>query len=129
MLFGRNIVRGDNLVIPSYIVPLLIISGHYDVISEKIQKLILSQFFGFWVIFCDKYVLKVFSTVYASKWWVTWPFSHYELENGQFDHFIGDFFPISGLMISLSRNDYNWDQCLLSFNLRYHMRHKLLIHR
>ena len=44
MLFGRNIVRGDNLVIPSYIVPLLIISGHYDVISKKSQKLLILRF-------------------------------------------------------------------------------------
>ena len=75
--------------------------------------------------FRDKYVLIIISTVYAQTWWVTWPFSHYELENGQFDHFIGDFFPISGLIISLSRNIYFWNQWLLDFNLRYRTCHKL----
>ena len=35
MLFGENVVGSDHLVILSYMVPLLIISGHYDVISKK----------------------------------------------------------------------------------------------
>ena len=129
MLFGGYVVRCDHLVILSNMIPLLIISGHYDVISKKIPKIINSTVFGFWVIFCNKYVLIVISIVNASKWWVTWPFSHYEFENDQFDHFIGKLIPISGLIISLSRNDYCWDQWILGFNLRYRTWHKLIIHR
>jgi len=83
------------------------------------QKILISWFLVSELFFRNKYVLIVISFVYASKWWVTWPFSHYELENDQFDHFIGKINPTSGLIISLSRNDYFWDQWLLGFNLRY----------
>ena len=37
------------------------------------------------------YALIVKSFVYAWKWWIVWPFSHYEIDNDQFDHFIGKF--------------------------------------
>ena len=37
MLFGRTIVRGDHLVIPSYMVPLLMISGHYLPTTENLM--------------------------------------------------------------------------------------------
>ena len=129
MLFGGNMVRTDHLVIPSYMVPLLMISGHYDVISKKFQKLLILRFLVSELFFRTKYVSIVISIVFDSKWWVTWPFSPYELKNNQFDHFIGKFIPTSGLMISMSRNEYFWDQCLLGFNLRYRTWHKLIIHR
>ena len=51
MFFGETMVKSDHLVIPTYMVPLLIISGHYDVISKKIQKIINFAVFDFWVIF------------------------------------------------------------------------------
>ena len=129
MLFGGNMVRTDHLVIPSYMVPLLMISGHYDVISKKFQKLLILRFLVSELFFRNKYVLIVISIVFDSKWWVTWLFSPYELKNDQFDHFIGKFIPTSGLMISMSRSEYFWDQYLLGFNLRYRTSHKLIIHR
>ena len=129
MLFGENVVGSDHLVISSYMVPLLIISGHYDVISKKFQKLLILRFLMSDLFFRNKYKPIVISLVYASKWWVTWLFLHNELENDHFDRFIGKYIPTSGLMVNLSRNDYFWYQCLLSFNLRYHTWHKLEIHR
>jgi len=110
-------------------VPLLIISGHYDVISKKSKKLLISQFLVSELFFRDQYVLIVISIEYASKWWVTWPISHNQLENDQFDLSIGKLIPTSGLIISLSRNDYFWDQGFLGFNLRYRTWHELIIHR
>ena len=129
MLFCVNMVRSDHLVILSYMVPLISISGHYDVIWKKIEKLLISRFFVSELFFRNKYKLTVISIVFASKWWVTWPFSHYELENDHFDCFIGKCIPTSGLMINLSLNDYFWDLCLLGFNLRYRTWHNLIIHR
>ena len=129
MLFGENVVGSDHLVISSYMVPLLIISGHYDVISKKFQKLLILRFLVSELFFRNKYVFIVISIIFDSKWWVTWPFSPYELKNNQFDHFIGKFISTSGLMISMSRNEYFWNQCLLGFNLRYHTWHKLIIHK
>ena len=129
MLFGENMVRSDHLVTSSYMVPLLIISGHYDVISKKFQKLLMVVFLISELFFRYKYVTIVISFVYASKLWVTWQLSPYKRENEQFDHFIGKFITTSGLMISMSRNVYFWHQYLLSFNLRYRTWHKLIIHR
>ena len=129
MLFGGNMVRTDHLVIPSYMVPLLMISGHYDVISKKFKKLLILRFLVSELFFRDKYVFIVISIVFDSKWWVTWPFSPYELKNNQFDHFIGKFIPTSGLMISMARNEHFWDQCFLGFNFRYLTWHKLIIQR
>ena len=129
MLFGGNMVRNDCLVIPSYVVPLLSISGHYDVIWKKFEKLLISQFLIFEYFFRNEYKHVVISIVYASKWWVTWPFFHYAIGNDHFDGFIGKFISTSGLMIDLSWHDYFWDHCLLGFNLRYHTWHKVIIHR
>ena len=129
MLFGGNMIGSDRLVIPSYMEPLSITSGHYDVISKKIQKLLISRFSVSKLFFRNKYVLIVISIEYASKWWVTWPFSHNELEDDQFCQFIDKFISTSGLIISLSPIDYFWDKCLLGFNLRYRTWHKLIIHR
>ena len=129
MFFGETRIKSDHLVVPTYMVPLLIIFGHYDVISKKSKKRLISQFLVSELFFRDKYVLIVISIAYASEWWVTWPISHYEFQNDQFDHLIGKLIPTSGLLISLSQNDYFWDHWLLGFNLRYHTWHKLLIHR
>ena len=129
MLFGGNMVRNDFSVIPSYMVPLLSISGHYDVIWKKFEKLLISQFLILEYFFRNEYKHVVISIVYASKWWVTWPFFHYAIGNDHFDGFIGKFISTSGLMIDLSWHDYFWDHCLLGFNLRYHTWHKVIIHR
>ena len=129
MFFGGTMVKSDHLVISTYMVPLLIISGHYDVISKKFQKLLILRFLMSDLFFRNKYKPIVISLVYASKWWVTWLFLHNELENDHFDRFIGKFIPTSGLIISLSRNDYFWNQLLLAFNLRYRTWHKLIINR
>ena len=122
-------VRTDYLVISWYMVALLMISGHYDVISKKIQKLLILWFLVSELFFRNKYVLIVISIVFDSKWWVMWPFSPYQLKNEHFDHFIGKFIPTSGLIIILSQDDYFWDQYLLSFNLRYRTWPKTIIHR
>ena len=129
MVFGGNMVRCDHSVISSNMVPLLIISGHYDVISKKFHKLLILRCLVSEIFFRNRYVLIVISIANASKWWVTWPFSPYGLKNDQFGHFIGKFIPTSGLMIDLPWHDYFWDQCLLGFNLRYHTCHKLIINR
>ena len=129
MLFDGNVVRSHHWDILSHMASLLIISGHYDVISKKFQKLLILRFLVSDLFFHYKYKLINMSFVYASKWRVMWPFLHNELENDHFDRFIGKFIPTSGLMINLSRNDYFWYQCLLGFNLRYHTWHKLEIHR
>ena len=44
MFFDGNVVRSGHLVLLSYMVPLSIISGHYDVISKKFKKLLISRF-------------------------------------------------------------------------------------
>ena len=129
MLFDDNVVRSDHWVILSHMVPLLIISGHYDVISKKFQKILILRFLVSDLFFRKKYKIIVISFVYASKWWVMWPFLHYELENDHFVPFIGKFIQTSGLMINSSRNDYFWYQWLLGFNLRYHTWHEIVFHR
>ena len=85
VFFGETMVTSDHLVIPTYMVSLLIISGHHDVISKKSKKLLILQFLVSELIFRDQYVLIVISIEYAPKWWVTWPISHNQLENDQFD--------------------------------------------
>ena len=97
--------------------------------QKKSKKLLISQFLISELFFRDQYVLIVISIEYASKWWVTWPISHNQLENDQFDLSIGKLIPTSGLIISLSRNNYFWDQGFLGFNLRYRTWHELIIHR
>ena len=44
MLFDGNVVRSEYSVILSHMEPLLIISGHYDVISKKLKKLLILRF-------------------------------------------------------------------------------------
>ena len=67
MLFGGIVVRSDHWVILSYMGPLLIISGTYDVISKKLKKLVISLLLVSECFFRDKNVLIVISITYASK--------------------------------------------------------------
>ena len=76
MLFGGNMVRTDHLVIPWYMVPVLTISGHYDDISKKFQKLLNLWFLVSDLFFRNKYVLIVIS--------IGWTNSCKESENLQF---------------------------------------------
>ena len=62
MLFGENVVGSDNLVISSYMVPLLTSSGNYDVISKKLKKLSISWFSVSEWFFRSKNVLIVISS-------------------------------------------------------------------
>ena len=67
MLFGENMVGSDRLVISSYMVPLLIISGHYDVISKELKKLLISRFSVFECFFRSKNALIVIRSKNAEK--------------------------------------------------------------
>ena len=69
MLFNGDMVKSDHLVILSYMVPRLSISGHYDVIWKKSNKYYLGVFFIFELFFSHEYKHVVISFVYASKWW------------------------------------------------------------
>ena len=62
---------------------------------------------------------------YASKWGVTWTFLHYDLDNGQFDHFIRNKIKTPGSMIRWSQKQYIGNKCNKCFNLRYHFVHLL----
>ena len=97
--------------------------------EKKFEKLLISRFLVSEYFFRNEYKHVVISIVYASKWWVTWPFFHYAIGNDHFDGFIGKFISTSGLMIDLSWHDYFWDHCLLGFNLRYHTWQNLIILR
>ena len=119
MLFGENVVGSDHLVISSYKVPLLTISGHYDVISKKLKKLSISRFSVSEWFFRSKNVFIVISSKNAVKWCVTWPFFEYDLENPQFDHYFRNFIRTSGSKICWSQNKYFSNQCKKCFNLRH----------
>jgi len=119
MLFDGNVVRSEYSVILSHMEPLLIISGHYDVISKKLKKLLILRFLIYECFFRDKNVLIVVRITFASKWFVTWPCYHYELENDRFDHPIRNFIVTSGEMISGSRNKYFRNQCNKCISLSY----------
>ena len=106
MPFGENMVGSDRLVISSYMVPLLIISGHYDVISKELKKLLISRFSVFECFFRSKNALIVIRSKNAEKWCVTWPFFEYDLENPQFGHYFRNFIRTSGSKISWSQNKY-----------------------
>ena len=67
MLFDENVVRSDHWVIMSHMVPLLIISGHYDVISKKFHKLLILRCLVSEIFFRNRYVLIVISIANASK--------------------------------------------------------------
>ena len=67
MLFGGNVVRSDHWVILSYMVPFLIISGRYDVISKKFKKFIISLLLVLECFFRNKNIMIVIIIEYASK--------------------------------------------------------------
>ena len=121
MLFGGNVVRSDHSVIPSHLEPLLIISGHSDVISKKLKKLLISRFLVSEWFFRDKNVLIVISITYASKWCVMWPSYQSDLENDWFEHRLRNLIITSGWMISRSRNKYFWNQWNKCISLSYHI--------
>ena len=58
---------------------------------------------------------------YASKWWVTWPFLYYDLENDQFGWFIRNYIRTSGSMLRWLQKHYFCNECNKCFNLRYHL--------
>ena len=67
-------------------VPLLIIPGRYDVISKKFEKWVFLKLLAFECFFRNINMLIVIIE-HALKWWVTWPFLRFDLENDQFDHY------------------------------------------
>ena len=67
MLFGGNVVRSDHWIILSYMVPFLIISGRYDVISKKFKKFIISLLLVLECFFRNKNIMIVIIIEYASK--------------------------------------------------------------
>ena len=67
MLFGGNMARNNRLVISSYMVPLLSVSGHYDVILKKFEKLLISRFLVSEYFFRNENKHVIISIVYASK--------------------------------------------------------------
>ena len=121
MLFGENVVGSDHLVISSYMVPLLIITGHYDVISKKFKKILISLFSVSKCFFRCKTLLIVISSKNAAKWCVTWPFFEYDLENPQFDRYFRNFIRTSGSKICWSRYKYFSNPCKKCINLRYNL--------
>ena len=87
---------------------------------KKIEKIGNFAIIGFWVFFREKTIVIIISIGYASKWWVTWPLTHNDLENDQFGHFIRIFIGTSGLMIRWSQKQYFCNECNKCFNLRCH---------
>ena len=78
--------------------------------------------------FRNKNIMIVMIIRYTSKWGVAWPFLHYYLENGQFDHFIRNYIRTSGSMICWSQKYYICNKCNKCFHLRYHLVHLLPIY-
>ena len=103
------------------LIPILTISGPYDVISKKFKKLLISRFSVSEWFFRSKNVLIVISSKNAAKWCVTWPFFEYDLENLQFDHYFRNFIRTSGSKICWSQNKYFSNQCKKCFDLRYNL--------
>ena len=128
MFFGENVVGSDHLVISSYMVPLLIISGltlwrHL----EKIKKSFISWFSVSKCFFRNKNVRMMISSENAAQWCVTWPFFEYDLENPQFDHYFRNFIRTSGSKICWSQNKYFSNQCKKCINMRYNLDNLILI--
>ena len=121
MVFGENMVGSDRLVISSYTVPPLIISGHYDVISKKLKKILISRFLVSEWFFRSENVVIVISSKNAAKWYATWPFFEFDLENPQFDHYFRNLIRTSGSKICWSQNKYFSKQCKKCFNLKYNL--------
>ena len=109
------------------LIPILTISGPYDVISKKFKKLLISRFSVSEWFFRSKNVLIVISSKNAAKWCVTWPFFEYDLENLQFDHYFRNFIRTSGSRICWSQNKYFSNQCKKCFHLRYNLNNLYLI--
>ena len=107
--------------------PLFIISGHYDVISKKIQKILISRFSVSQSFFQIWNVLLVISSENAAKWCVTWLFFEYDLDNPQFHHYFRNFIRTSGSNICWSQNKYLSNQCKKCINLRYNLGNLSLI--
>ena len=107
--------------------PLLIISGYYDVISKKFKKSKISRFPVSGCFFLNKNMLIVISSKNATEWCVTWLVFEYDLKNALFDHSLEIWFATSGLNICWSQNKYFWNQCKKCFNLRCHLDHLSLI--
>ena len=103
------------------LIPILTISGPYDVISRKFKKLSIARFSVSEWFFRSKNVLIVISSENAAKWCVTWPFSEYDLENPQFDHFFRNFIRTSGSRFCWSQNKHFSYQCKKYFNFRYNL--------
>ena len=103
------------------LITILTISGPYDVISEKLKKLLISRFSVSEWFFRSKNVLIVISSENAAKWCVTWPFFEYDLENPQFNHYFRNVIRTSGSRICWSQNIYFSNQCKKCFDLRYNL--------
>jgi len=127
MFFRWNMVRSHHSVISSYMVPLLVISGHYDVIKKNFKKILILWFSVFERVFRTKNVLIIISSENATKWCVTWPYFAYDLENAQFDHSFRNFIRTSGSKICWSPNEYFSNQWKKCFNLTYYLDHLSLI--
>ena len=127
MFFRWNMVRSHHSVISSYMVPLLVISGHYDVIKKNFKKILILWFSVFERFFRTKNVLIIISSENATKWCVTWPYFAYDLENAQFHHSFRDFIRTSDSKICRPPNKYFSNQCKKCFNLRYNLDHLSLI--
>ena len=112
MIFGGNVVKSDHWVILAHMEPLLIISGRYDVISKKkIKKIVISLLLVLEWFFPNKNIMIVEIIEYASKWWVTWPLLHYDLENDQLGQFIRNCIRTSGSMIRWSQKQFICNTC------------------
>ena len=120
-------VRSDHSVISSYIVSLMVISGHYDVIEKKTKKLKISRFSVSECFFCTKNALIVIRSKNATKWCVMWPYFANDLENAQFHHSFRNLIITTGWKICWSANKYFQNQCKKCFNLRYNLHHLSLI--
>ena len=103
------------------LIPILTISGPYDVISRKFKKLLISRFSVSEWFFRSKNVLILICSENAAKWCVTWPFFEYDLENPQFDHYFRNFMRTSGSRFCWAQNKYFSYQCKKYFNLRYNL--------
>ena len=95
---------------------------------KKLKKFIISLLLVLEWFFRNKNIMIVMIIRYTSKWGVAWPFLHYYLENGQFDHFIRNYIRTSGSMICWSQKYYICNKCNKCFNLRYHLVHLLPIY-
>ena len=71
--------------------------------------------------FRNKNIMIVKIIEFASKWWVTWPFLHYDLEIDQLGQFIRNCIRTSGSIIRWSQKQFICNKCNKCFNLRHHL--------